>query len=275
VEKRFRCSHCWASWGVLVGKRFCNVGKEGSRPQRGRGHRFQRGTSRGQLRQRLPSQPSIETRAGQADSTRTQWRPQPGQFFGLKGFRGTEKEEGSKGESTAKIQAVSKGHSELPSACSQLRIAGLDIFHPIASFSKKESKRRSYSSPDVKQEQFLPQQTTAAREPAPLRPQTPFFWPVHHPYHKHKLWGVTYICDRRGWLGLMVRRAIARAGRKSQTGRNTKLTPLFPFRHGIPAGSNQPPPNPTAKPSETQRQQQHRHGCSATLRQNEGLVVEH
>lgn len=26
VEKRFRCSHCWASWGVLVGKRFCKAG---------------------------------------------------------------------------------------------------------------------------------------------------------------------------------------------------------------------------------------------------------
>lgn len=23
VEKRLRCSHCWASWGVLVGRRFC------------------------------------------------------------------------------------------------------------------------------------------------------------------------------------------------------------------------------------------------------------
>lgn len=35
VEKRFRCSHCWASWGVLVGRRFCGMGEYGHSPQRG------------------------------------------------------------------------------------------------------------------------------------------------------------------------------------------------------------------------------------------------
>lgn len=29
MEKRFRCSHCWASCGVLVGSRFCREGQQG------------------------------------------------------------------------------------------------------------------------------------------------------------------------------------------------------------------------------------------------------
>lgn len=53
--------------------------------------------------------------------------------FGLKGFRGTEGEEGSNGESISKDKLISKGHSELQAACSQLCLAVLDIFHSVTS----------------------------------------------------------------------------------------------------------------------------------------------
>lgn len=45
-----------------------------------------------------------------------------------------------------KIKAISKGHSELQKACSQLHMAVLDIFHPVTSFSKEESKRSCNST---------------------------------------------------------------------------------------------------------------------------------
>lgn len=49
--------------------------------------------------------------------------------FGLKGFRGTEGEERSNRESISKDKLISKDRSELRAACSQLRLAVLDIYH--------------------------------------------------------------------------------------------------------------------------------------------------
>lgn len=49
--------------------------------------------------------------------------------FGLKGFRGTEGEERSNRESINKDKWISKDRSKLRAACSQLRLAVLDIYH--------------------------------------------------------------------------------------------------------------------------------------------------